>query len=317
MKNAIIMAGGKGTRMKSEKPKVLHEILHEPMVSMVIDSLKKAGAERIVTVVGYRHEEVEKALEGQCEFAVQEPQLGTGHAVMQAKALAHEKGITVVASGDCPCVSSETYARMYEELGDADMAVLTAVPDDSGAYGRVIRRADGTVEKIVEFKDASDEEKKVREVNTGIYAFRTEWLFEGLKHLSNNNAQHEYYLTDLVEILQNLGRRVTAVHCDSWQEVSGINDNPALAEAGRWLRDRINLEWMRKGVTIVDPSATYIGPYVTFGHDVIVYPNTHLYGHTEVGDYAELLPGSWAVDDKIPAGTSAVWTKNMKKACSN
>ena len=188
MRNAIIMAGGKGTRMKSVLPKVLHKILNEPMASMVIRSLKEAGAERIVTVVGYQHELVEKELAGQCEFAVQEPQL---------------------ASGDCPCVRSETYAKMYEELGDADMAVLTAVPDDNGAYGRVIRREDGTVEKIVEFKDANEEERNVREINTGIYAFKTESLFEGLKLIKNENAQHEYYLTDLVEILQNLGKKVT------------------------------------------------------------------------------------------------------------
>lgn len=299
MKNAIIMAGGKGTRMKSEKPKVLHEVLHEPMVSLVIHALKEAGAERIITVVGYRHEEVEKVAAGQCEFAVQEPQLGTGHAVMQAKALENETGITIVASGDCPCVSSATYARMYEEIKDADMVVLTAVPDDNGAYGRVIRRADGSVSRIVEFKDANEEERKVQEVNTGIYAFRTEALFEGLKHLGNDNAQHEYYLTDLVEILQNLGRKVIAVQCGSWQEVSGINDCAALAEAGLWLRRRINARLMREGVTIVDPENTYIGPYVKFGHDVTVYPGTHIYGHSEIGDYAEIMPGSWIVDRKV------------------
>ena len=299
MRNAIIMAGGKGTRMKSVQPKVLHKVLDEPMASMVIHSLKEAGAERIVTVVGYRHEEVEKALAGQCEFALQEPQLGTGHAVMQARQLENETGITVVASGDCPCVRSETYAMMYDSLQDADMCVLTAVPDDNGAYGRVIRRRDGTVEKIVEYKDASEEEREVREINTGIYAFKTEVLFEGLKHITNDNAQHEYYLTDLVEILQQFGRKVIAVNCDDWHEVEGVNDNAALAEAGQYLSARINQKWMKEGVTMIDPRFTYIGPYVKIGHDVTIYPNTYLYGKTVVEDGAVVMPGTMVRDQKI------------------
>ncbi|MDD6259123.1 MAG: NTP transferase domain-containing protein [Erysipelotrichaceae bacterium] len=302
MRNAIVMAGGKGTRMKSETPKVLHQILNEPMAGLVVNSLKEAGCERIVMITGYQHETVEKALAGQCEFALQEPQLGTGHAVMQAKQLEHETGLTLVASGDCPCVRSETYAKMYEEIGDADMAVLTAVPDDNGAYGRVIRRDDNTVEKIVEFKDASEAEKKVREINTGIYVFKNEALFAGLKLLKNDNAQHEYYLTDLVEILQEMGKNVVAIKCDDWREAEGVNDNKALAEAEAYLKEKINLHWMQEGVTIYDPKNTYIGPYVTFGHDDIVHPNTYLYGHTVVEDYAEIMPGYYGVNAVIHSG---------------
>lgn len=303
MKNAIIMAGGKGTRMKSVTPKVLHKVLEEPLVGCVIDSLKEAGAERIVTIVGYRHEEVEKAMAGRCEFALQEPQLGTGHAVMQAHQLENEEGITVVASGDCPCVRSETYKKMYDLLGDADMAVLTAVPEDNGAYGRVIRRKDGTVEKIVEFKDCNEEEKKVREINTGIYAFKTQSLFRGLKEVRNDNAQHEYYLTDLVEILQNMGRKVIAIQCDDWREVEGINDNVALAETGAYLQSRINTHWMQEGVTIIDPRTTYIGKDVRIGKEVILHPNTYLYGHTVIEDDVEIFPGSYLVDETIHSGT--------------
>lgn len=299
MKNAIIMAGGKGTRMKSQLPKVLHKILNEPMAQLVINTLKQAGTERIVTVVGYQHELVEQALQGQCEFALQEPQLGTGHAIMQAKQLENEEGITLVASGDCPCVRKETYEKLYAQLGDADMAVLTAIPDDNGAYGRVIRREDGTVEKIVEFKDASEEERKVKEINTGIYVFNNQSLFEGLKHITNDNAQHEYYLTDLVEILQNLGKKVIAIQCDDWHEVEGINDCVAQAEASAYLKERINLKWMQEGVNIIDPNNTYIGPNVTFGTDVIVHPNTYLYGKTTVASHTEVLPGTFAVDKEI------------------
>ncbi len=292
-KNAIIMAGGKGTRMKSELPKVLHKILEEPMVKLVVQGLKDAGAERIVTIVGYRHELVEDVLQGISEIAVQEPQLGTGHAVMQARQLAGEKGITVVASGDTPLVKPETYAMMYESLGDAHMAVLTVEPDDAASYGRVIRNEHGDVEKIVEFKDANEEEKKVREINSGIYAFDNEALFEGLKLLKNDNAQHEYYLTDLVEILKGLGKRVIAVKSEDWKEVQGINDNLALAQAAATLKNRINTRLMKQGVTIVDPNNTYIGPYVTFGHDVIVHPNTYLFGHLHIDDESVIMPGTW------------------------
>ena len=293
MKNAIIMAGGKGTRMKSELPKVLHKVLEEPMVKLVVDGLKEAGAERIVTIVGYRHELVEKELEGLCETAVQEPQLGTGHAVMQAKQLEGEKWITLVASGDCPVVRPETYAKMYDALGDAHMAVLTVEPDDAAAYGRVIRNESGEVEKIVEFKDANEEERKVKEINSGIYAFDNEALFEGLKLLKNDNAQHEYYLTDLVEILKSFGKRVIAVKSDDWKEVQGINDCVALAEASVTLKERINTRLMKDGVTIVDPNNTYIGPKVTFGHDVIVYPNTYLFGNLHIEDNSVIMPGTW------------------------
>ena len=303
MRNAIIMAGGKGTRMKSVTPKVLHKILETPLVGYVIDSLKEAGAERIVTVVGYRHEVVEKAMEGRCEFAVQEPQLGTGHAVMQARQLENEEGITVVASGDCPCVKAETYKKMYELLGDGDMAVLTAVPEDNGAYGRVIRRQDGTVEKIVEFKDCNEEEKKVREINTGIYAFKTQSLFEGLKLIKNDNAQHEYYLTDLVEILQNMGKKVVAIACDDWREVEGINDNVALAETSKYLQGEINTKWMKEGVTIVYPSVTYIGKDVQIGKEVVIHPNTYLYGHTVIEDNVEIFPGSYLVDETVKSNS--------------
>lgn len=296
MKNAIIMAGGKGTRMKSELPKVLHEILNEPMVGLEINTLRKAGVERIVTIVGYRHELVEEKLKGQCEFALQEPQLGTGHAVMQAHQLENEKGTTIVANGDCPLVTVETYEKMLSELGDADMAILTATVEDAKAYGRVIRREDGTVEKIVEFKDANEEEKKVREINTGIYVFNNESLFAGLKLLKNDNAQHEYYLPDLVKILQDLGKKVIAITCDNVSEIQGVDDNVALAQASQYLQQKINTEHMKNGVTIVDPRNTYIGPEVTFGHDVIVYPNTYLFGKTTVEDNVVVKPGTFERD---------------------
>lgn len=283
MKNAIVMAAGKGTRMHSDLPKVLHEVCGMPMAEMIVHQLKKAGAERIVTITGYGHEQVEKALAGQCEFALQEPQLGTGHAVMQAKQLEGEKGLTVVANGDCPGVRAETYAKLYEIGKDADMAVLTVVVEDAASYGRIVRDSEGNVEKIVEFKDCNEEQKKIWEVNTGIYVFNNEALFEGLKDLKDNNAQHEYYITDLIEILRGKGKVVKAVTTDDAEEVQGVNDNYELAKAGKTLQKRINAAWMKSGVGIVDPDTAYIGPEVTFGKDVVVEPNTRLYGKCEIG----------------------------------
>ena len=297
-KYAIIMGGGKGTRMKSDLPKVLHELLGEPFLAHSIAALKAAGAERIITITGYRHGLVQEVMKGQCEFAVQEPQLGTGHAVMQAHQLENEDGLTIVANGDCPTVTAETYEKLYAmmESEGAQMAVLTAVPDDSLSYGRVIRREDGTVEKIVEYKDCNENEKAVREINTGIYAFDNRSLFEGLKLLKNDNANHEYYITDLVEILQNLGKKVIAVKCSDFMEAAGMNDCVEQANVEAYLRDRINHRWMKEGVTIHDPKNTWIGPFAEFGHDVVIYPGAHILGHSRIGNHVTILPGFYGHD---------------------
>ena len=305
MKNAIVMAAGKGTRMRSEQPKVLHRILDEPMAGLIVNNLKKAGAERIVSIVGYGHELVEKELAGMCEFAVQEPQLGTGHAVMQAKQLEGETGLTVVVNGDGPCVRPETYAGLYDALENADMVIMTAEPEYDNKFGRVIRKPDGSVEKIVEFKDCTEEEKAVKETNMGFYGFRNELLFECLKELKNENAQHEYYITDLVAIFLSHGYRVAAVKVDDCMEVQGINDNVELARAAGYLRERINTAHMHAGVTLIDPASTFIGPQVTFGHDVIVHPNVYLYGNCHIGNNAVILPGSYLRDAEVADGETA------------
>ena len=317
MKNAIVMAAGKGTRMHSDVPKVLHEVCGMPMVEMIVRQLKKAGAERIVTITGYGHEDVEKAMAGQCEFALQEPQLGTGHAVMQAKQLEGESGITIVANGDCPCLKAETFARLYEIGETADMAVLTVVVDDARSYGRIVRDSDGNVEKIVEFKDCSEEEKQIHEVNTGIYVFNNAALFEGLKDLTDNNAQHEYYITDLIAILKGKGRIVKAVVTEDEEEVQGVNDNYELAKANKTLQRRINSYWMKSGVTIVDPDSTYIGEAVTFGKDVIVYPNTYLYGTCTIGNRVTIMPNTMLVNstftDNVTVKSGYILNSTIKK----
>ncbi len=301
MKNAIVLAAGKGTRMRSDTPKVLHNVLEMPMVELIVQNLKQAGADRVVTVVGYGADDVKKAMEGKCEFALQQPQLGTGHAVMCANQLEGEEGFTLVVNGDCPCIESDTLKALYEAVEDADMAVLTVSLDDAKSYGRVIRDENNQVLRIVEFKDCNEEEAKVKEINTGIYAFNNKALFEGLKKVTNDNAQQEYYITDLVEILNSEGKKVKAVLTTNMEEVQGVNDCVELAHANAYLREKINTKWMKEGVTMVDPKNTYIGPNVTFGHDVVLHPNVYIYGTCHIGDCVVVKPNSYIVDEDIEA----------------
>lgn len=319
MRNAIVLAAGKGTRMHSDVPKVLHEVCGMPMGELIVQTLKEAGAERIVTVTGFGHEAVEKALEGQCEFALQDPQLGTGHAVMQATQLEEEKGITIVANGDVPCIRKETYEQLFQTGEEADMVVLAVSLEDPKAYGRIVRDGDGNVERIVEFKDCNEEEKNIHEINTGIYAFNTEKLFTHLKELKNENAQGEYYITDLVQIFKEAGLRVKVVLVEDEDEVQGVNDNVELAYANATLRKRINEKWMREGVTMLNPDATYIGPNVRFGKDVVLHPNVYLYGNTTIGNQTVIMPQSYlynaTIGNRTVINASEITDSEVKDEC--
>ena len=304
MKNAIVLAGGKGTRMHSELPKCLHQIAGIPMAELIVRNAKESGAERVITIVGYKHEMLEAALEGMCEFALQEPQLGTGHAVMCADRLAGTDGQTLVVNGDAATISSETLKSLYKALETADMAVLTVVLEDAAAYGRVIRGEDGTVSKIVEFKDCSEEEAAVREINTGIYAFDNRKLFEAVKELKNDNAQKEYYITDLVEIFRSHGWKAAAVPARDPDEVQGVNDCRELARSEAWLKDKINAKWLAAGIQMINPTETYIGPFVKIAHDTLLYPGTFLYGSTEIGTGVTVYPGAFLRDVRVHDGAS-------------
>ncbi len=302
MRNAIVLAAGKGTRMHSDLPKVVHKVGNMPMVEVIVRNLKECGAERIVAVVGYGHEIVENVLEGMCEFALQEPQLGTGHAVMQAKQLEKETGATLVVNGDAATIQADTLKALYESVETADMAVLTVSLEDAASYGRIIRSENGDVLKIVEFKDCTPEEAAVHEINTGIYAFKNEKLFEALKELKNDNAQHEYYITDLVEIFLSKGWRVTAVLAEDKDEVQGVNDCVELARANKWLNTHVNTKWMKAGVQYADPDTAYVGPFVKMGHDVELYPNVYLYGETVIGDNVTIMPGAFLNNVNVHSG---------------
>ena len=298
MKNAIVMAAGRGTRMKSEKCKVLHSLIDRPMLDYTIDALRQAGVERIVLIAGYQAEALKERYP-ELEIAIQEPQLGTGHAVMQATMLEDADGDTIVVNGDAPCLQPETMQKLFDANKDNALTFLSCVLEDGAHYGRVIRDANGVVEGIVEAKDCTDEQKKVGEINVGLYVFKNKDLFNGLKELKNDNAQNEYYLTDLVKILKEQGKAVDAMPHPDMDETMGINDNLELNKAYVWWRDRICKDWMKKGVQIVDPARTVIGKDVEIGHDVVIEPDTTIVGKSVIGDYTEILAGSFIEDSTI------------------
>lgn len=292
---AVILAAGQGTRMKSKLYKVLHPVCGKPMVEHVVDNISQLRANQTVTVVGYGAEMVKERLEGKSEFVIQEEQLGTAHAVMQAKdALGGQKGTTLVICGDTPLISVETMSalvKQHENTG-AKATVLTALAEDPTGYGRIIRNAGGDVERIVEHKDANEDELTVKEINTGTYCFDNEALFEALDNVSNENAQGEYYLPDVIEILKAKKELVTAYVTEDFEETLGVNDRIALAEAERIMRARINREHMKNGVTITDPANTYIDTNVIIGSDTVILPGTVIKGKSTIGEGCQIGPNT-------------------------
>ncbi|MFP7300265.1 bifunctional UDP-N-acetylglucosamine diphosphorylase/glucosamine-1-phosphate N-acetyltransferase GlmU [Neobacillus niacini] len=292
---AVILAAGQGTRMKSKLYKVLHPVCGKPMVQHVVDQVKKLNIQEMVTVIGHGAEKVKGQLGEESHYALQEEQLGTAHAVMQAQEmLSGKEGITIVVCGDTPLIKAETMESLFKHHSElqAKATILTARIDDPAGYGRIIRNAKGLVEKIVEHKDATDAEREINEINTGTYCFDNAALFEALKNVSNENVQGEYYLPDVVEILKNQGEVVTAFQTNDFEETLGVNDRVALAEAERIMRSRINESHMRNGVTIIDPQNTYIEADVVIGQDTVILPGTILKGRTVIGAECQIGPNS-------------------------
>ena len=302
MKCAVVLAAGKGTRMKSDLCKVMHPVSNKPMIGHIITSLKKAGVENIVVVVGHGAESVKEYLKDDVQYALQEPQLGTGHAVMQANALEGKDGDTIVLCGDGPLIQPETIQAAFEANKDHACSVVTAVLEDGARYGRIVRNEKNLVEKIVEAKDCSSEELEIKEINTGIFCFKNELLFEGLKEIKNNNAQNEYYLTDLVEIFNKKGLSVNAMVVDDVDETMGVNDRVDLAKAQKWLKQHVNKKHMMNGVTLIDPDNTYIDTEVSIGVDSVIYPNVHLEGNTVIGNNVTIFPNSYLRNAVIEDG---------------
>lgn len=301
-KYVVVLAAGKGTRMKSKLYKVLHKVCGKTMVEHVVDAARSVNPAKIVTVVGTGAGEVEKVLDGKSDFAFQEKQLGTGDAVMTAKEeLGDKDGATLVVTGDTPLFTTETFDELFKyhaEKGNA-ATVLTAEAPNPFGYGRIIRDDQGNVLRIVEQKDGKPEELKVKEINTGVFCFDNKKLFEALKHVDNNNAQGEYYLTDVLEILRNSGERVGAYKMPDFSESLGVNDRIALAQATKTMQRRINEEHMRNGVSFIDPDTAYIDAGVKIGNDTVIEGNVVIKGNTEIGSDCYITNGSRIVDSKI------------------
>ena len=299
----IILAAGKGTRMKSEVVKVLHPILGLPMLSYPIAlSLSGIKAEKTIVVVGYQADEIkERFKNSRIQFALQEEQLGTGHAALQAiPFLKTFAGTALILCGDVPLVKADTlraFIGAFEE-SHSILSVLTTLVEDPFGYGRILRSPEGWLEKIVEEKDASKKERTIREINTGIYCVKVPFLIEGLGEIGKDNAQGEYYLTDLVEIARKKGLRCSAHIVSDPVEVMGINTRVDLAMAHEVLRLAKLKDLMLSGVTMVDPKTTYVDQTVEVGKDTLLYPNCHLQGRTKIGERCILEPNS-KVSDSI------------------
>ncbi|MCY7783515.1 bifunctional UDP-N-acetylglucosamine diphosphorylase/glucosamine-1-phosphate N-acetyltransferase GlmU [Bacillus sp. FSL H8-0515] len=303
---AVVLAAGQGTRMKSKLYKVLHPVCGKPMVEHVVDEALKLSLSKLVTIVGHGAEEVKKQLGDKSEYALQAEQLGTAHAVKQAQPfLADEKGVTIVICGDTPLLTAETMEQMLKEhtQREAKATILTAVAEDPTGYGRIIRGENGAVQKIVEHKDASEEERLVTEINTGTYCFDNEALFRAIDQVSNDNAQGEYYLPDVIEILKNEGETVAAYQTGNFQETLGVNDRVALSQAEQFMKERINKRHMQNGVTLIDPMNTYISPEAVIGSDTVIYPGTVIKGEVQIGEDTIIGPHTEIMNSSIGSRT--------------
>ncbi|BDV41285.1 bifunctional protein GlmU [Geotalea uraniireducens] len=293
---AIILAAGKGTRMKSELVKVMHPLAGMPMIRWPIDAAREAGVTKFAVVIGHQGETLRTALnDPDIMFAVQEEQLGTGHAVACATpCLADFKGPILILCGDVPLIRPDTLRALEEAHRDsgAIVTVLTARVTDPFGYGRVIKGANGRVLRIVEEKDASPEERDCREINAGIYCVAAEFLFEAVANLSNDNAQGEYYLTDIITRANARGLHCAAFTINDPREIMGVNDRLQLAAAAGIARERINCQLMLDGVTLIDPATTYIEHGVIIGPDTTIYPGVHIGSGSRLGSGCTVEAGA-------------------------
>lgn len=289
----IILAAGLGTRMKSGTIKILHRAAGRPIIDYVLDLAADLSPNPPVMIVGYQREAVQKSVGTRARFAVQEEQKGTGHAVLQACGQVDPSRRVMILSGDVPLTRIETLRRLldeHERAGNA-LTLLTMKPNDPGLYGRIIRDENDAVIRIVEAKDASDEEKRIGEVNAGIYVFNGEHLFDNLRNLEPENAQKEYYLTDLLQVIRDAGHRVGALIADDPTEALGVNSRAELAQVENEIQRRVVVRLMTEGVTFRNPSTVVIDSTVAIGADTVVYPFVTLEGTTRIGEGCVIDPG--------------------------
>jgi bifunctional UDP-N-acetylglucosamine pyrophosphorylase / glucosamine-1-phosphate N-acetyltransferase len=315
---ALILAAGKGTRMKSKLCKVLHAAAGRSLINYVLDSVQALGAAKIVLIVGHQSQEVISAIElPGVEYAVQEPQLGTGHAVMAARDLLRGcNGHILILCGDIPLIQSETLARFVEchTANNSGITVMTTIMDDPQGYGRIVRDGYGLIRAIVEEKDATPEERLVSEINSGIYLVRGELLFSLLDRIGSDNAQHEYYLTDIVREAVCDGIPVHGFLVEDSREVIGINTRSELAKVSNIIWNSVRESLMKSGVTLLDPSSAYVDSRVKIGQDTIVHPNVTISGLTEIGSDCVIESGVYILDSRLGDGVRVLQGSRLDRA---
>ena len=282
----LILAAGKGTRMKSNIPKIVHKVNGIPMISKIITVLEEIGSTENILILGYKKEEVLKVVGENSSYVLQNEQLGTGHAVIQAKdKLKDYDGDVMVVCGDTPLLKPETLKKLYNFHKDsgAVTTILTSIYENPFGYGRIVKE-NGLVKAIVEEKEANDEVKKIKEVNAGVYCFNSKELFKALNKINNNNEKGEYYLTDVIGIQVNENKKVRSFILEDSMEILGVNSKVELAQAGNILRDRKNISLMDDGVILIDPTNTYIEENVKIGKDTVIYPGAIIQGDTVIGE---------------------------------
>lgn len=298
---AVVLAAGQGTRMKSDLPKMLHTICGQPLIFHALNAARAASTENPVVVIGHGADAVGKALKDSASCVVQEQQLGTAHAVMQAEAMLKDKtDYVLVTYGDMPLLRSETLQKLVavQQANEGPISMLTVVHDNPRGFGRILRKSDGSVAAIIEENQASPEQLLIKELNVGAYCFKASWLWESL-HRIQISPKGEYYLTDTVELSVKDGLPVQAILADDFGEIIGVNTRVHLSEAEAAMRERINERHMLAGVTLVDPTSTYIEAQVNIGRDTVVWPNTYLLGSTSIGQNCQIGPNSHIRDTHI------------------
>lgn len=314
--SAVILAAGKGVRMCSDLPKVVHHISGKPIILHVVEAVIQAGITDITIVVGHGRDKVIKALEDYpVNFVIQEEQLGTGHALMQAKPKINYEDNLVVLAGDIPLLQRQTVKNLidYHSKEGNDATILSTNLDNPYGYGRIVRTKDNNFAKIIEEKDATTEEKLIKEVNSGIYCFQAGLAFNALDKVNTKNAQGEYYLTDILEFLKLDNKKVGVLLTSAFSDIFGINDRVQLSEAQAIMYKRKNIELMKKGVTLIDPNSTFIDKEVEIASDTIIMPFTIIQGKTVIGANSEIGPYSH-INDSIIGNEVIIENSRIREA---